>query len=278
MAHRARRVRPEPTPQTHPRLFTADGKQKWKAPPPNVEVIPNTTGEGTWIEKWRSPTTGKWTHNYTLEEVRRRAGLKFVENRSFGQALPDIRAQVSEDLARGGREGVIAAIVDLIDKAYVRVGNEVSTQEGVFGATTLLNRHVTVKPPKFSLSFVGKKKVEWAVTKTDGRLARALARLKGDNPEAPLFQFEGRPISAADVNAYLKPFGVTAKQFRTYHATRLAREELLARGAVAPAEREAAVDEMLSAVAAQLGHTPAVSRESYIDPLVISQFLEGKLR
>src|SRR5687767_14282536 len=79
--HRARPARAEPTPETHPKLFTADGLRKWKVPPTDVEVIPNTTGEGSWIEKWRSPTNGRWVHNYTVDEVKRRAGLKFVQNR-----------------------------------------------------------------------------------------------------------------------------------------------------------------------------------------------------
>src|SRR5579863_7456397 len=36
-----------------------DFNKKWKQAPPGVEVTPNTSGRGTWIEKWVSPKTGK---------------------------------------------------------------------------------------------------------------------------------------------------------------------------------------------------------------------------
>ncbi len=35
----------EPTPKTHPRLFTADGQRKWKPSPADADVTLNTTGE-----------------------------------------------------------------------------------------------------------------------------------------------------------------------------------------------------------------------------------------
>lgn len=56
-----------------------------KTPPPGVQVIPNDTGAGTWAEKWRHPTTGKWVYNYTLEQVERAANAKFKDNVRVGR-------------------------------------------------------------------------------------------------------------------------------------------------------------------------------------------------
>src|SRR5262245_20925841 len=75
-----------PTPKTHSRAFTADGKRKWKVPPHGAHVEKNSAHNGTWIERWPAPGTKKgapikWVYNYTLDEVKRRAGLKFAENR-----------------------------------------------------------------------------------------------------------------------------------------------------------------------------------------------------
>ena len=66
----------------------------------------------------------------------------------FGHALPQLRRQVDRDLRRHGvpRERVIAAVVELLDRTLIRVGNEeYARANGSFGLTTLRNRHVRVE-------------------------------------------------------------------------------------------------------------------------------------
>jgi DNA topoisomerase-1 len=138
---------------------------------------------------------------------------------------------------------------------------------------------VSVKGDTVRLAFVGKSGVAWDVKLTDARYARLmeqqLKRVRGDDD--PVFQVNGRPLHADDVNDYLAPFDATAKKFRTFHATRLAREDLLQHEDAPPAQREQLVSEMFVHVAAKLGHTPAVDREHYVDPMVVQAFLQGKL-
>lgn len=276
----------EPTPKTHPQLFTAKGERKWKVPPAGAKVVKNTTGEGTWIEKWEAPKkkgdTGpvKWVHNYTLAEVQRRAGQKFTENREFAQKLPAIRAEVQKDLQGPPGEKQLAAMaLTLIDKLCLRVGGEESADRDHFGATTLQKRHVSVKGDEVRLEFEGKSGVDWNVSLKDAEYAKRmkaqLAKVKG--AEEPVFQHGGKPLRDEDVNQYLEPFGATAKKFRTFHATRLAREDLLAHAKGPPAERDKVVGEMFERVSRRLGHTPGVCRESYVDPMVVQAFLKGKL-
>ncbi len=269
----------EPTPKTHPRLFTEDGKRKWKVPPHGAKVEKNKAGNGTWIERWAAPAKPgqpiKWVYNYTLEEVQRRAGLKFAENRELARHIPEIRKQVLEDLNGSGKDREVAMVITLIDKLCLRVGGQESADErDHFGATTLEKRHVRVEGDTVRLSFTGKSGVRWRVSLKDPLLAREMkeqtGRLRRD--DASVFH-----VGAADVNRYLAPFGATAKKFRTFHATRLAREELLAAGRV-PAERRAqVVNDMFVRVAKKLGHTPQVCRSSYVDPMVIVAFMKGKL-
>lgn len=275
----------EPTPRTHPQLFTAKGERKWKAPPAGVKVTKNTTGEGTWIEKWPAPRkkgeTGpvKWVHNYTLAEVQRRAGQKFADNRAFAQKLPAIRAQVKKDLDGAGEKQLAAMALTLIDKLCLRVGGEESLDREHFGATTLQKRHVLVEGDSVRLKFEGKSGVDWDVGFKDARYARLmkaqLASVKG--AESPVFQQGGKVLRDEDVNQYLEPFGATAKKFRTFHATRLAREDLLQHSSGPLAEREKVVAEMFERVAKQLGHTPGVCKESYVDPMVVQAFLKARL-
>ena len=59
--------------------------------------------------------------------------------------LPRIRRAVVRDLRRPAlrKERVLAAVVRLMDQAFIRVGGERYRREnGSFGATTLRNRHV----------------------------------------------------------------------------------------------------------------------------------------
>src|SRR5581483_9128344 len=93
---------------------------------------------GTWIERWPAPQPKgqpkprevKWVYNYTLQEVQRRAGIKFAENRELARHIPDIRKQVIKDLSGGqGKTRQLAMVMTLIDKLYLRVGGDESAAE-----------------------------------------------------------------------------------------------------------------------------------------------------
>ncbi|MCK6549123.1 hypothetical protein L6R52_24990, partial [Myxococcota bacterium] len=258
---------------------TSDAR-KWKVAPPGVRVFVNREGRGAWIEKWQSPKTGKWVHNYTLATRAERQRSKFEENRAFARRLPDLRARYVADLEAPGRTRVLALVVALIDQAYFRIGNEDSDARGVHGITTLRRRHVTITGDTVRFDYVGKKRVEQHAIVCDARLASMIRTLRAAcrRPDDRLFRDGAKVITAADVNAYLAELGVTAKQFRTFHATRLAREGLLAARDVPADGRAKAVDAVITRVALQLGHTPAVCRQHYVDPVVVDAYLAGRLR
>lgn len=260
------------------RAQTDSGEAKWKTPPPGVDVVPNTTGKGAWIEKWQSPKTGKWVHNYTLAFMEKRAEKKFVDNRRFAAALGDVRAQVSKDLGRDGSKAQLCALaVALIDQGYFRVGNEESDDNGVYGVTTLEARHVDVRAGgEVQFEYVGKKSVEQHRVVVDKQIAKVLQRLLAKaKPDERLLVHGKDVIDAGDVNRYLDKFDVTAKQFRTFHATRLLHEQLSEQRDVPKEQRAAVVTAAFEHVAALLGHTPAVCQQSYVDPTVVTAYLEG---
>jgi DNA topoisomerase-1 len=260
------------------RAFTADGERKWRVPPAGVSVVPNDSGRGAWIEKWRSPKTGKWIYNYTAAYMEARSDAKFLDNKRFATVVPEIRAQLAKDLKRDGtKKQQLALIVTLIDQAYFRVGNEESDDNGVYGVTTLLKKHVTLGTGgRASFDYVGKKSVQQHRVVVDKPIAKILKRLRARcaSDDDRLFAYKGNVLDAGDVNAYLRKFKVTAKQFRTFHATRLMRESLLSQSGAPKDERERIVDAAFERVAALLGHTAAVCRASYVDPTVIDDYLK----
>ncbi len=286
---------------THPEWFW-HGEKKWKAPPKDAlhHTInsDNTSGAG-WIEKWVAPATGKWVHNYTEAEMVRRAGEKFVDNRAFAKHLPQIRAQIDVDMAGpDAKRKVIALVVALIDHTYIRVGNEDSThrsheapqhasrtraadkKQDTYGITTMHVGHW--QGGKGLFAFLGKSEVAHLRPVRDAKLKRKVDILARHRPKsAPLFHVNGAHITAVDVNAYLAPWGATAKKFRTYHATRMAFEQLTRLHAAQPRSdagaRETSLPAVISAVALQIGHDAATCKKHYIDPAVLELFVRGKL-
>jgi DNA topoisomerase-1 len=212
---------------------------------------------------------------------------KFSRLTQFGRALPAIRAAVARDLGEPGlpREKVLAAMVRLLDRTYVRVGDERYRKEnGSFGLSTLRSRHVEVAGDRIRLRFRGKAGKEHDVSLSDKRLARILKHCL-DLPGYELFQYvddgETRRVCATDVNDYLREISgtdYTAKDFRTWGATMIALDALV--GSERPASNAAVqreVNAALRSAAAVLGNTLAVCRKSYVHPGVAAAFLDGSI-
>ena len=217
-----------------------------------------------------------------------REEAKFEQLVPFGHALPGLRRQVRRDLDRRGlpADKVTALVVSLLERTYVRVGNEeYARTNGSFGLTTLRNRHVRADGSTLRIRFTAKSAKSHAVVIDDPRLVRLTRRCQ-ELPGQVLFQYVDaagatHPVRSSDVNAYLRgATGAdhTAKTFRTWGATLLATISL---GALPPPtsarEGRQVVTSMLSVVATALNNTPAVCRRSYVHPGVVTSYLEGTL-
>jgi DNA topoisomerase-1 len=201
--------------------------------------------------------------------------VKFSSLNALKKALPKIRAAVDRHLRQKGltKERVLAAIVHLIDQTWMRVGNERYVEEnGSYGITTLRNRHVEVGTSKVAFKFKGKSGKSHWIRVENRRIAGLLARCR-QLPGSRLFQYldaDGKPtpIRSRDVNDYLRQVSqanITAKDFRTWHATHLA--EKLVKTQRPRSKRE--LNRIVSLVAERLGNTPTVCRKSYIAPVVL---------
>jgi DNA topoisomerase-1 len=213
---------------------------------------------------------------------------KFERLEAFGLALPRIRARVARDLQEGGkaaapgRQLVLAALVRLLDTTLLRVGNEeYASSNGSYGLTTLRNRHAAVQGAALRLRFRGKSGVMHEALLDDPRVAKVVRQCQ-QLPGQALFQYQDedgelRSVSSTDVNDYLAEASpgerFTAKDFRTWHGTVQALE--LTRLACEPGRTAAdgsrySAKEILTAVAKQLGNTPAVCKKAYVHPAVLA--------
>jgi DNA topoisomerase-1 len=204
----------------------------------------------------------------------------------FGRALPRIREQIEQDMARPGlpREKVLATVVQLLETTLIRVGNEEYARANrSFGLTTLRDRHVQVNGATLRFEFRGKSGVRHSVDLRDRRLARIVKRCR-DLPGYELFQYiddagQRQTIDSADVNDYLRAItgeDFTAKDFRTWAGTvlaALALQEFEAFDSQTQAKKN--VVRAIEQVAERLGNTPSICRKCYIHPAVIDTSLEG---
>ncbi|GGL28915.1 DNA topoisomerase [Phycicoccus endophyticus] len=214
--------------------------------------------------------------------------LKFDRVAAAGRRLAKARERIVEDLSGEGMPLARAAATAtrLLDLGYFRIGSDAyADANGSFGLTTLERRHVRRRGSDLVFRFVGKSGVEHAVTISDPQVIEALEhmrRRRGGSARLLAYRESSRwaDLQAAAVNEYISQMvaeDLTAKDFRTWHATVLAAVAL----AQSPepgetlASRRRAVRAAVEEVAAYLGNTPTVARGSYIDPRVLDQYEDG---
>ena len=206
----------------------------------------------------------------------------------FARALPQLRRQVAADLREVtlSKNKVVAAVVELLGKTFIRVGNiEYARTNNSFGLTTLKDGHVKIRGPELRFEFRGKSGIRQSITFSDARLARIVKKCQ-DLPGQKLFQYVAddgrrRVITSADVNGYLRrAMGAefTAKDFRTWAGTLLAATALRDEAHEASVRRvKGVIVRAVERVASHLGNTPTVCRTCYIHPYVIEAYSDGTL-
>ncbi len=211
---------------------------------------------------------------------------KYDRLRAFGEALPGIRARVEADLARPGlpREKVLAAVVRLLERTHIRVGNdEYARSNESYGLTTLQDDHAQIRRGKIVFEFRGKSGKDHQIDLKDSQLAQIVKRSR-DLPGQRLFQYldeNGTPraVTSGDVNAYLRDItgqDFTAKDFRTWAGTVLCAQCLADIGAArTKTDARKAIVRAVDQTAEQLGNTRAVCRKSYIHPTLLDSYEAG---
>lgn len=242
----------------------------WIAPDPDAHLLAVGTDD-----RGRK----QYLYNERWREVRDL--INFYRLIGFAARLPRIRRSISRQLAgRDDSRGVVlAAMVRIMDRTAIRIGNEVYAEENdSYGLSTLAKRHVSVSGDQVAMCFPAKSGRRAEIVVRDRAVSRVVARLL-DRPGRRLFTVGREPVDSAEVNEALAEWSgahITAKDFRTWHGTRTAFDHLersLARGV----EAEQAVLAALDATADRLGNTRAVARAHYVHPHVLDAAMNGGL-
>jgi DNA topoisomerase-1 len=195
--------------------------------------------ESMWVARWEDRLTGKlkyiWLSDTAPVNQGREAG-KFDQALKLDDKLEQVRAAIQAGFQSGdARMRMIAAACYLIDTLCLRVGDEKEADEAdTVGATTLRPEHVTLyEDGSAEFDFLGKDSVHWnkKLMLDPGAydcLAELIAHARpsrttagGANVAASWPQIFP-DISSANVNAFFSRIlpGLSAKKFRTYHATK----------------------------------------------------------
>ena len=269
-------------------------------PTEEVERIRSLAIPPAWTDVWICPypnghlqavgtdDAGRRQYLYHPDWRKRRDRSKFDRVAAAAEMLPTARRRITADLRQDGMplERAAACAVRLLDVGYFRIGNDAYTDaHGSFGLTTLERQHVRSRRGELVFSFVGKSGISHTISVDDKDAMAALDVMRKRRDDSHrLLAYKGddgwRDLTSADVNTYLADlFGgaLTATDFRTWHATVIAAEVLATTDEEGgtKASRKRAVKQATTEVAAYLGNTPTIARNSYIDPRIIDAYESG---
>jgi DNA topoisomerase-1 len=274
-------------------------KQGGRLDAEEVERIKSLAIPPAWQDVWISPhanghiqavgtdDAGRRQYLYHPDWRVQRDKLKFDRVLQAARKLPAARRAIQRDLGLEGMplERADAVAVRLLDLGYFRIGSDIyADTNGSFGLTTLEKRHVRRRGTVMVFHFVGKSGIEHSIEIDDPEVLPALdsLRKRRGGTERLLAYLDERRWSDLDssaVNTYLSGMfdDLTAKDFRTWHATVLAAAALAASDEPGDTKRsrQRAIKAAVAEVAEYLGNTPTIAKSSYIDPRVIDLYENG---
>ena len=207
----------------------------------NAKVPPGNWGkivskhDSIWLASWVDSLTQKikyvWLSDTAgLKQDRDKA--KYEKAVNLANEIGKIEKQIIKDLKNPDPKiNIIATVCYLIHRTAMRVGDEKDSDEAdTVGATTLRKEHIKIAPNTIKFDFLGKDSVRWQETleikDEDRDFQKNLKKLiEQKKPKDEIFD----NITSRHVNVYYSSVvkGLTAKVFRTFHATKVVKKYLL---------------------------------------------------
>lgn len=256
----------------------------------DVWICPRENGH---LQAVGTDAAGRRQYLYHPDWRAKRDQEKFDRVLELGAVLPRVRRRTERDLSSTGMslDRASALALRLLDLGCFRIGSDAyADDDGGFGLTTLGRRHVRKRGDSYVFDFTGKSGVHHTITIDDPLSVEAIAQLRRRRSgfeEILAYQQDRRwqRLMPALVNDYMREVSgleVSAKDFRTWHATVLAAlalsedPEAAKRTTPTAASRRKQQVAAIKEVAEYLGNTPAVARSSYVDPRVLELHEQGR--
>ncbi|MGY5883375.1 DNA topoisomerase IB [Modestobacter lacusdianchii] len=255
----------------------------WK----DVWICPWPNGH---IQAVGTDAAGRRQYRYHDEWRVKRDAAKHERVLEISHQLPDVRDEVVAALRTRGlnRERVLACAVRLLDLGAFRVGSEQYAEDnGTYGLATLRREHVSVRGERVFFHYTAKGGIDREVELLDRPTATVVRQLlqRPASQGGELLGYEladgtWHDVTSDEINAYLKEVSgaeITAKDFRTWTATVMMAATLAeAPPPTSKTARQKLVRQAYVKVSEQLGNTPTVCKNSYVDPRVVDRYEHGE--
>ncbi len=226
----------------------------------------------------------KLQYLYHPDYLEYRNSLKFLELSDFGLTLPRIRRKINQHLKseEWNEEKLLALIVKILDKHYVRIGTRAyAKKNSSFGLTTLRKKHLNETAHGLSFEYIGKSHQNRKIELHDTELIEHIKEVV-DFPGWEIFSFKkgGKSVKASSsmVNEYIRTISkseFSAKTFRTWGGTSSAvKLHAKAQSIVAKNTRKELGATLVQLVSERLGNTPSICKQYYIHPQVLEATLQ----
>lgn len=195
--------------------------------------------DSLWVARWLETLTEKIKYVWLAETShlrQERERAKYDKAWTLAENLREVRNAIRRGMRdKDEKKRRVATVAYLIDRMAMRVGDEKEEDEAdTVGACTLRVEHVNVGAEQIAFDFLGKDSVRWEKTlplqdENDRALAENLKEFEqGKQANEQIFP----EINSARVNDFLKSVmpGLSAKVFRTYHATTTVQDFLQSNG------------------------------------------------
>lgn len=231
-------------------IFMGRGKHplrgRWKEGPTTSDIILNLSPtapipegnwkkivwhpEFMWIASWKDKLSGKMKYVWladTFHVKQMKEIEKFDKARELANKIDEVRQHIANNIeSNDGIRRKIATVCHLVDVFKLRVGDEKNRDEAdTVGATTLRPEHIIFGPNGLTkFDFIGKDAVKWH---KEAELSEVVVNnLKEFIKDSKSTIFKG--IRSRDVSVFLDEVmpGLTAKVFRTYHASNVVKAAL----------------------------------------------------
>jgi len=201
--------------------------------------------ETLWVARWEDKLSGKLKYVWLSDAApmkQDREAEKFDQAHELEAKIEEVRAHIQDGLASDDpKTRMLATACFLIDELTLRVGDEKDSDEAdTVGATTLRPEHVRLlEDGEVEFKFLGKDSVPWHKrVKMPPLVVENLRELIANaRPSSGSESEDGKPqlfpdITSGHVNDYLSEVlpGLSAKVFRTHHATMAVKESLYGSG------------------------------------------------
>ncbi len=182
-----------------------------------------------WIAKWDDKLRGREKYIWladTSPVKQEREMEKFDKAVELGKKYQNLKQYISDNISSADPKiRKVATVCYLIDEFQMRVGDEKDEDEAdTVGATTLTTKNIEIEGNLVKFDFLGKDSVRWQ--KEAGLPENVVKNLQEFISQAHSMIFDG--IRSEHVNDFLSAVvpGISAKVFRTFHASKVVEDYL----------------------------------------------------